>query len=50
VSVLLVEQNANAALSLAGRGYVMEHGEITLHDSASNLLGNPAVKAAYLGG
>jgi branched-chain amino acid transport system ATP-binding protein len=50
VSVLLVEQNAYVALSLASRGYVMEHGEITLHDSASTLLHNPAVKAAYLGG
>lgn len=50
VSVLLVEQNANAALSLAGRGYVMEHGEITLEDEASSLLHNPAVKQAYLGG
>jgi branched-chain amino acid transport system ATP-binding protein len=50
VSVLLVEQNANAALSLASRGYVMEHGEITLQDSAQNLLHNPAVKDAYLGG
>ncbi len=50
VSVLLVEQNANAALSLASRGYVMEHGEITLQDSAQNLLHNPAVKEAYLGG
>ena len=50
VSVLLVEQNANAALSLASRGYVMEHGEITLQDAAQNLLHNPAVKEAYLGG
>jgi branched-chain amino acid transport system ATP-binding protein len=50
VSVLLVEQNANAALSLASRGYVMEHGEITLQDAASNLLHNPAVRDAYLGG
>ena len=50
VSVLLVEQNANAALSLASRGYVMEHGEITLQNSAQNLLHNPAVKEAYLGG
>ena len=50
VSVLLVEQNANAALSLASRGYVMEHGEITLQDSAQSLLHNPAVKEAYLGG
>ncbi len=50
VSVLLVEQNARAALSLAGRGYVLEHGEITLQDSANALLHNPAVRAAYLGG
>lgn len=50
VSVLLVEQNANAALSLASRGYVMEHGEVTLQDTALNLLHNPAVKSAYLGG
>ena len=50
VSVLLVEQNAQLALALAQRGYVMEHGEITLHDAASALLNNPAVKAAYLGG
>lgn len=49
VSVLLIEQNAHLALSLAQRGYVMEHGEITLHDAASALLVNPAVKAAYLG-
>ncbi|MEZ5435386.1 MAG: ABC transporter ATP-binding protein [Pseudomonadales bacterium] len=50
VSVLLVEQNAQLALTLAQRGYVMEHGEIILHDAASALLNNPAVKAAYLGG
>jgi len=50
VSVLLVEQNAHVALSLASRAYVMEHGEITLHDAASALLHNPAIKAAYLGG
>lgn len=49
VSVLLVEQNANAALSLASRGYVLEHGEVTLQDTARNLLHNPAVKEAYLG-
>lgn len=50
VAVLLVEQNANAALSLARRGYVMEHGDITLHDDAQTLLHNPAVREAYLGG
>jgi branched-chain amino acid transport system ATP-binding protein len=49
VSVLLVEQNANSALALASRGYVMEHGEITLTGSAESLLHNPAVREAYLG-
>jgi branched-chain amino acid transport system ATP-binding protein len=49
VSVLLVEQNAHLALALSQRGYVMEHGEITLHDNAAALLNNPAVKTAYLG-
>lgn len=50
VTVLLVEQNARAALRLASRGYVMEHGEITLADNAAALLANPAVQATYLGG
>jgi branched-chain amino acid transport system ATP-binding protein len=50
VSVLLVEQNAQAALTLANRAYVMEHGEITLQGDAKHLLHDPAVKAAYLGG
>lgn len=50
VSVLLVEQNAHAALGLASRGYVMEHGEITLSGNAADLLNDPAVQAAYLGG
>lgn len=49
MTILLVEQNARAALRLASRGYVMEHGEITLADSAPALLANPAVQAAYLG-
>lgn len=49
VSVLLVEQNARAALALASRGYVMEHGDITLNGTASDLLHDPAVRAAYLG-
>lgn len=49
VSVLLVEQNAHAALALASRGYVMEHGEITLSGDANTLLHDPAVQAAYLG-
>lgn len=50
VSVLLVEQNAHAALALADRAYVMEHGEITLQGTGAELLANQAVKAAYLGG
>ena len=50
VTVVLVEQNAKAALKLAHRGYVMEVGRITLHDSAEALLANPEVRDAYLGG
>ena len=50
VSILLVEQNANAALSLANRAYVMEHGEITLSGDAHRLMNTPEVKKAYLGG
>lgn len=48
-AVLLVEQNANAALKLAHRGYVMEGGKIALEDSAENLLNNDQVRKAYLG-
>jgi branched-chain amino acid transport system ATP-binding protein len=47
--VFLVEQNANQALKLAHRGYVMENGRITLTDTAENLLGNDQVREAYLG-
>lgn len=50
VTVFLVEQNANQALRLADRGYVMEHGHIVLEDSGENLLSNEAVRQAYLGG
>jgi branched-chain amino acid transport system ATP-binding protein len=50
VTVLLVEQNAHMALSIAGRGYVLETGRVRLEDSAANLLRNDEVKAAYLGG
>ena len=49
VSILLVEQNANMALSIAGRGYVLQTGEIVLHDTAQNLLKNPLMQKAYLG-
>ena len=49
VTILLVEQNAKLALEICNRGYVMESGEITLHDSAPALLANPQVRRAYLG-
>jgi branched-chain amino acid transport system ATP-binding protein len=49
VTMLLIEQNAKLALEVANRGYVMESGVITLSGDAKALLGNPAVRAAYLG-
>ncbi len=49
VSILLVEQNANMALSIASRGYVLQTGEIVLNDTAQNLLSNPQMQKAYLG-
>ena len=49
-TILLVEQNAQMALSIADRGYVLETGKIVLSASASDLLENDAVKKAYLGG
>ncbi|GAU09692.1 ABC transporter ATP-binding protein [Desulfoplanes formicivorans] len=48
-TVFLVEQNANQALKVAHRGYVMENGTITLSDSARALMNNEDVKRAYLG-
>ena len=48
-TIFLVEQNANLALQVANRGYVMENGKIVLEDSADNLLSNEEVKKAYLG-
>jgi branched-chain amino acid transport system ATP-binding protein len=48
-TILLVEQNAHMALSLADRGYVLESGIIALEDQASRLLGNDQVRKAYLG-
>ena len=50
VTILLVEQNARAALKLANRGYVMEVGRVVLEDTAEALLANPEVQNAYLGG
>ena len=49
VSILLVEQNARAALSIARNGYIMENGRIVLSDSASSLRDNADVKESYLG-
>lgn len=48
-TIFLVEQNANQALKLADRGYVMENGRITLVDDANSLLENDDVRKAYLG-
>ena len=50
VTVLLVEQNAHMALSIAGRGYVLETGRVKIEDAAPRLLLNEDVKKAYLGG
>ncbi|MDR0936055.1 MAG: ABC transporter ATP-binding protein [Oscillospiraceae bacterium] len=50
VTILLVEQNAQMALSVANRAYVLETGGIVLHGDASELIGNEDVKRAYLGG
>jgi len=49
VTILLVEQNAELALSLATRGYVIETGQIVLADTSANLLENSQVWASYLG-
>lgn len=49
VTVFLVEQNANKALHVADRGYVLETGRVVLADSADNLLANDDIKRAYLG-
>ena len=48
-TVLLVEQNAKKALSIANRAYVLETGTISLSGNASDLMGNEQVKKAYLG-
>jgi branched-chain amino acid transport system ATP-binding protein len=49
VTVLLVEQNASRALSIADRGYVMESGIVTMTGDAKTMLKDPKVRAAYLG-
>lgn len=50
VTILLVEQNARAALKLAHRAYVMELGKIVLEGNAADIVSNPEMQAAYLGG
>ncbi|EKT59581.1 high-affinity branched-chain amino acid ABC transporter ATP-binding protein LivF [Providencia burhodogranariea] len=50
MTIFLVEQNANQALKLADRGYVLENGHVVLEDSGKALLANEAVRSAYLGG
>ncbi|MDF7679601.1 high-affinity branched-chain amino acid ABC transporter ATP-binding protein LivF [Enterobacteriaceae bacterium ESL0689] len=50
MTIFLVEQNANQALKLADRGYVLENGHVVLEDSGEALLANEAVRNAYLGG
>ena len=49
LTLLLVEQNAQAALEIANRGYVLEAGQLTLQGPAQELLANPSLRAAYLG-
>ena len=49
VTMLLVEQNTAMALSVAARGYVLEHGHIVLADTSAELMTHPRVKEAYLG-
>lgn len=49
-TILLVEQNAAAALSVADRGYVLETGKIVTSGTGRELLASPAIKKAYLGG
>ena len=49
VTILLVEQNANAALQVADHGYVLQGGRISLEGGGKDLLGNPSVQEAYLG-
>ncbi|CAB5118933.1 Branched-chain amino acid ABC transporter, ATP-binding protein LivF (TC 3.A.1.4.1) [Olavius algarvensis associated proteobacterium Delta 3] len=48
-TIFLVEQNANQALKVAHRGYVMETGRVTMSDTADNLLTNEGIRKAYLG-
>ena len=49
MSILLIEQNAQQALKIADRGYVLENGRITMTGKGAELLNNEEVKTAYLG-
>ena len=48
-TILLVEQNAQAALDIANRGYVLEAGRLELEGRAEDLINNPSLRSAYLG-
>jgi branched-chain amino acid transport system ATP-binding protein len=48
IAILLVEQNANMALTIANRGYVLQTGRVVLHDTARGLLNHPMMKSSYL--
>jgi branched-chain amino acid transport system ATP-binding protein len=48
-TIFLVEQNANMALKIANKGYVLQNGKIKMSDTAENLLSNEEVRKAYLG-
>ncbi len=50
ITVLLVEQNARVALSLADRGYVLERGRVVLADRSDRLVADPEIQRSYLGG
>lgn len=49
ITILVVEQNANVALAIANRGYVIQTGRIVMQDDAKTLLANPELSKAYLG-
>jgi branched-chain amino acid transport system ATP-binding protein len=50
ITILVVEQNAKVVLEFAGRGYVLKTGEIIVEGASAELVANPDVKKAYLGG
>ena len=50
MTILLIEQNAKQALKIADYGYVLDVGDITMHDSAESLIQNETLQKAYFGG